>query len=72
MTEKTESSRLEALAAGKACYARLFSHCILKKREHVIVLGDRVCVYGGGGVLISASAVVPHHWGLEGHRGRRM
>ena len=47
-------SRLEALAVGKSCCARLYSYSRFKKREHSIALGAHP-----GGFLISASAV-PH------------
>ena len=49
-------SSLEALAVGKACYARVKSYSMLNKREPG----------GGGGVLISAP-VVPH-CGSQGAR----
>ena len=32
-------SRLKAPAAGKACYARLYSYSMLKKREPLIARG---------------------------------
>ena len=50
-------SRLEALAAGKACCARLYSYSRLKRGNHSPGLPP-------GGFLISASTV-PH----RGERG---
>ena len=35
---KAEISRLDALAVGKTCYARLYSYSRLKKKEPLIAL----------------------------------
>ena len=63
-SRKTGISRLESLAVGKACYARLIyiyipSYSRLNKRAPLLALGSHE--HQEGGFLISASAV-PHCW----------
>ena len=50
-------SKLEALAVGKACYARLYSYPRFKKREPLIALGFHP---GEGGGFLSSASAVPH------------
>ena len=55
LTGKADISRLDALAVGQACYARLYSYSRLKQWELLIALGSHRVGEGGGGNFCNRS-----------------